>query len=75
MDFSKFTSDLHASERRIRPAQESSQLKREDRGVCGLNILRFSLFNFRTFGASVGSTLQDLKPAQQSLRDLRAPVP
>lgn len=34
--------DLHASKRRIRPAQESSGLKMEDRGVHRLSIVRFS---------------------------------
>lgn len=50
MDFSKFSSDLHASERRVRPAQESSELKTEDTGVCRLNIIQFSLLSSGLLG-------------------------
>lgn len=65
LHFSKFTSNIQAREGRIRPAQESSELKTGERCFQVEHCPFFSL-KFRDLVVSVGS-LQDLKPAQQSL--------
>lgn len=66
MDFNKFTSHLQASEGRVRPAQESSELKTGEMCLWVEHCPLFS-FKFRDLVAAVGS-LQDLKPAQLGLQ-------
>lgn len=50
--------DLHATERRVGPAQEGSELKMEERGVCRLSTIR-ALSNSGLLGLLGGSPLQD----------------
>lgn len=66
LDFSKFTSNIQASEGRVRPAQESSELKTGERCLQVFEYCPFFSLKFKDLVASMGS-LQDLKPAQQSL--------
>lgn len=55
--------DLHATERRVGPAREGSELKMEERGVCRLSTIR-ALSNSGLLGL-LGALL-GLEPAQQT---------